>query len=109
MTAAGEFETFSLEQVCEITGAQSVDWLSRRITRGETPAVLAGQRWRMTRSDMAVLVEQMREAGQRKLAKLAERRPADESSADNDIPTSANAAGLSPRAAARMKRRTAAA
>ncbi|WP_425302141.1 hypothetical protein, partial [Nocardia cyriacigeorgica] len=95
MSAAMEFETFSLEDVCRITGAQSVDWLSRRITRGETPAVLAGQRWRMTRSDMAVLVEQMREAGQRKLAKLAERRPDPGPSAD-DEPTAANAAGLSP-------------
>ncbi|WP_378735463.1 hypothetical protein [Nocardia brasiliensis] len=106
MTAAGEFETFPLEQVCELTGAPSVDWLSRRITSGETPAVLAGQRWRMTRADMAVLVEQMREAGQRKLAKLADRRPADESSAAAEAPTAE--AGLSRRTAARMKRRNAA-
>ncbi|WP_378735345.1 hypothetical protein [Nocardia brasiliensis] len=98
-----EFETFSLGQVCEMTGAPSVDWLSRRITSGETPAVLAGQHWRMTRADMAVLVEQMREAGQRKLADLAARRPAAASSTHTE--TTPADAGLSPRAAARMKRR----
>lgn len=98
-----EFETFSLEQSCEMTGAPSVDWLRRRITSGETPAVLAGQHWRMTRADMAVLVEQMREAGQRKLAELAARRPAAASSTRTD--TAPADAGLSPRSAARMKRR----
>ncbi|WP_054812076.1 hypothetical protein [Nocardia arizonensis] len=103
MTTTTEYETFALDAVCEMTGAPSVDWLSRRITSGETPAVLAGQHWRMTRADMAVLVEQMREAGQRKLADLAARRPAAASSARTE--TTPADAGLSPRAAARMKRR----
>lgn len=107
MSVGPEFETFSLEDVCRITGAQSVDWLSRRITSGETPAVLAGQSWRMTRSDMAVLVEQMRKAGQQKLAKLAARRPGSDSNTTTE--TTTEHAGLSPRAAARMKRRTPAA
>lgn len=102
MTTAAEFETFSLDAACDMTGAPSVDWLRRRITSGETPAVLAGQHWRMTRADMAVLVDQMREAGQRKLADLAARRPAATTSARTE-PTDA---GLSPRAAARMKRRS---
>lgn len=105
-----EFETFSLEQSCEMTGAPSVDWLRRRITKGETPAVLAGTTWRMTRGDMAVLVEQMREAAQTHLAKLAagadgraKRRTAS-ATAPAEAPV-ANA-GLSPRSAARMRRRT---
>lgn len=99
-----EFETFSLKQVCELTGAQSVEWLSRRITSGETPAVLAGQSWRMTRSDMAVLVEQMREAGQRKLAKLAARRS--NGAESTTLAEAATAtAGLSKRSAARLRRR----
>lgn len=113
MATATEFETFSLETVCEMTGAPSVDWLRRRITKGETPAVLAGKAWRMTRADMAVLVGQMREAAQAHLAKLAEgadgrgkRRAATEATAPNDTPPAD--AGLSPRAAARMKRRPAA-
>lgn len=104
-----EFETFSLEQACEMTGAPSEDWLKRRLTSGETPAVLAGKQWRMTRSDMAVLVEQMREAAQAHLAKLADgtdgrakrRAAAEPSEAAAPIAD----AGLSPRTAARMKRR----
>ncbi|RJO74134.1 hypothetical protein D5S18_18450 [Nocardia panacis] len=105
MSAVLEFKTFTLAEVCEITNAPSVDWLSRRITSGETPAVLAGQSWVMTESDMAVLVKQMREAGQAKLAKLAERRPAIESNSPTEP---ASNAGLSPRTARRMARRTAA-
>lgn len=102
-----EIETFSLEEVGEMHDV-TVDWLRRRITSGETPAVLFGKRWRMTPSDIATLVDQMREAGQRKLAELADgtdgrarRRTDTESTAPAD-------AGLSPRAARRMKRRTAA-
>lgn len=103
-----EIETFSLEEVGEMHGV-SVDWLRRRITSGETPAVL-GTHWRMTRSDIATLVEQMREAAQRKVAELAagtdgraKRRTATEATAPTDTPPAD--AGLSPRAAARMKRR----
>lgn len=109
MSADIEFETFSLEQACEITGAPSEDWLKRRITTGETPAVLAGKHWRMTRADMAVLVEQMREAARAHLAKLADgtdgraKRRAAATSNEAAEPTAD--AGLSPRTAARMKRR----
>ncbi|MGW6699602.1 hypothetical protein [Nocardia sp. NPDC055049] len=102
-----EFETFSLEEVGEMHGV-SADWLRRRITNGETPAVL-GTHWRMTRSDIATLVEQMREAAQRKVAELADgtdgrakRRAAAKSTTDAEPTTDA---GLSPRTAARMKRR----
>ncbi|MBF6135847.1 hypothetical protein IU501_22920 [Nocardia otitidiscaviarum] len=96
MTAA-EFETFSLEQICEITGAPSPDWLSRRITSGEFTAVLAGRSWRMTRTDMARVVDYMRAAALVRLATTTNHKPA--------AATTANAAGLSKRGAARMKRR----
>lgn len=106
MTTATEFETFSLEQVCELTGAPSVDWLKRRITSGATPAVLAGKNWRMTRADMAALVEQMREAAQAHLAKLAAGTDGRAKRRTDGAPATPTAdAGLSPRAAARMKRR----
>lgn len=107
MTTTTEFETFSLEAVCEMTGAPSPDWLARRITSGQTPAVLAGKAWRMTRGDMAVLVEQMREAAQAHLAKLA--AGVDGRAKRRTAPAEPTAdAGLSPRTARRMKRRGAA-
>ncbi|MBF6289271.1 hypothetical protein [Nocardia cyriacigeorgica] len=98
--SADEFETFSLEQVCELTGAPSPDWLYRRIVRGELTAVLAGRAWRMTRSDMCRLVDQMRAAAERQLATRA--------TADQPATQSTNRAGLSKRGAARMARTTAA-
>ncbi|MFI6368895.1 hypothetical protein ACIBG0_39990 [Nocardia sp. NPDC050630] len=98
MNAASEFETFSLEQVCELTGAPSRDWLSRRIATGELTAVLAGREWRMTRSDMCRLVDQMRAAAEQQLAARAVART------DETPAAPANPAGLSKRGAARMKR-----
>ncbi|MFI1915821.1 hypothetical protein [Nocardia sp. NPDC020380] len=57
-----EFETFSLDEVCEYTGAPSAAWLCRRIVAGEVTAVRAGKQWRMTRSDMCNVVAYMRGA-----------------------------------------------
>ncbi|WP_280184819.1 MULTISPECIES: hypothetical protein [Nocardia] len=100
---ADEFETFSLQQVCELTGAPSPDWLYRRITKGELTAVLAGRAWRMTRSDMCRVVAHMRAAAEQQLAARGT-VPAGEPAA-----SSSNRAGLSKRSAARMARnRTAA-
>ncbi|MGY4098083.1 helix-turn-helix domain-containing protein [Nocardia sp. R16R-3T] len=99
---ATEFETFTLEQVCELTGAPSPDWLYRRIASGELTAVLAGRSWRMTRSDMCRVVDRMRAAAEQQLAARAVARP-------DETPTApANPAGLSKRGAARMKRQRAA-
>ncbi|WP_369024103.1 hypothetical protein [Nocardia cyriacigeorgica] len=95
---ADEFETFSLQQVCEIAGAPSPDWLYRRIVSGELTAVLSGREWRMTRSDMCRLVDTMRAAAQQKLAARTT-LPA----AAPTTPTSKRA-GLSKRSAARMAR-----
>ncbi|MFJ4656018.1 hypothetical protein ACIP5Y_32515 [Nocardia sp. NPDC088792] len=63
-----EFETFSLDQVCEYTGAPSTAWLCRRIVAGEVTAVRAGKQWRMTRSDMCNVVAYMRGAGVEEMA-----------------------------------------
>lgn len=109
MTATGEVETFDLEQVCKITGAPSPDWLYRRIVSGEFTAVLAGRDWRMTHTDMVGVVASMRAAALAKLAKFAT-RTADEPAADEPAapPKSpAEAAGLSKRGAARMRRKVA--
>ncbi|WP_063017146.1 hypothetical protein [Nocardia niwae] len=97
---ATEFETFALEQVCELTGAPSTDWLYRRIASGDLTAVLAGRSWRMTRSDMCRVVDLMRAAGEHQLAERAAARATETPATDT-----ANAAGLSKRTAARMKRR----
>lgn len=102
MSTPAEYQTFTLEQVCKITKAPSVDWLSRRISSGKTDAVLAGHSWVMTRSDMAELVKQMREEGRQRLAKRAAHQPvADSDTSDFTAPVSA---GLSKRSAARLKR-----
>ncbi|NEW27283.1 helix-turn-helix domain-containing protein [Nocardia cyriacigeorgica] len=100
---AGEFETFSLAQVCEMTGAPSPDWLYRRIVSGELTAVLSGREWRMTRSDMCHLVDRMRVAAEQQLAKRTAR------TTESGTTAPANRAGLSKRGAARMARKRAAA
>jgi hypothetical protein len=102
MSTGEEFETFPLDKVCELTGAPSADWLTRRITSGEVPAVLAGRDWRMTRTDMCALVDYMRAAAQRRIAGC-ESSPPEETPAEP-----CNAAGLSKRGASRMRRKTAA-
>lgn len=102
MSTGNEFETLPLDKVCEITGAPSVDWLQRRLATGEVPAVLAGREWRMTRADMCALVDYMRAAAQRRIAGR-DAPPAEETSAEP-----CNAAGLSKRGAARMRRNAAA-
>jgi len=100
VNSGGEFETFSLDEVRQLTGAPSQDWLSRRISSGELSAVLAGRSWRMTRSDMCRVVNYMRAAAKRHLAERAAASP------DAGPPTlPSNAAGLSARSAARMRRR----
>lgn len=102
-----EYETFSLEQAVDFTGAPSIDWLSRRITSGETPAVLSGNSWRMTRADMAVLVDQMRAAGAARIAELAARTGRQNTPDETPVtaPAAANRAGLSARGAARIAKR----
>jgi len=109
MSAAEEFETFALDEVCALTGAPSPDWLYRRIASGELTAVLAGRSWRMTRSDMVKVVDLMRAAAERELAERAERaeRPTDRPATGHTATRTAapSAAGLSKRSAARMKRR----
>lgn len=100
-----EYQTHALEQVCEFTGAPSEDWLYRRIASGEFTAVLSGRAWRMTRSDMARVVDYMRDAGLRELAERAARKGAAQLEPEAK-PT--NRTGLSKRGAARMKRAKAA-
>lgn len=102
MTApAIEYQTFSLEQVCELTGAPSYDWLYRRIVSGELTAVLAGRAWRMTHSDMAAVVTYMRNLAEQKVAEKTGVVPA----APEPSAAPTNAAGLSARSANRMRRR----
>ncbi|MGI5222216.1 helix-turn-helix domain-containing protein [Nocardia sp. CA-290969] len=106
MSGTNEFETFSLEQVCEMTGAPSPDWLYRRITAGDLSAVLAGRKWRMTRSDMCRVVDHMRAAAERQLAGRGTASADEPPSKPPAAP--GNPAGLSKRSAARLARNHAA-
>ncbi|WP_433592286.1 hypothetical protein [Nocardia sp. CA-145437] len=98
-----EIKTYTLDLVCEITGAPSRDWLTRRIVRREIPAVRAGKVWRMTRSDMVAVVEYMRREAEDYIADKA--GPAAPESPTTPEP---NHAGLSARSAARLMRQRAA-
>ncbi|GAB4582590.1 hypothetical protein [Nocardia sp. IFM 10818] len=96
-----EYETFSLEKVCELTGALSPDWLYRRIVRRELTAVHNGKSWRMTRADMAAVVAYMRALAEREVAK---RRPETAPAAEaSSVPLPLT--GLTPRGANRLRRR----
>lgn len=100
MSGTTEFRTFSLDYVCNMTGAPSPDWLTRRIKAGEVSAVLAGREWRMTRTDMCRLVDYMRSVAEQEVAGAA----AAHTDETTDSPESHNSAGLSKRSAARLAR-----
>ena len=105
MSTTEEFETFALDKVCEITGAPSIDWLQRRLTSGELTAVKAGRQWRMTRADMARVVDHMRAVAERQTARSSAAAVANSPAARTRPATEpTNPAGLSKRSAARMAR-----
>ncbi|MCV7236006.1 MerR family transcriptional regulator [Mycobacterium branderi] len=58
-----EFKTYSLAEVAERIlpdMADGVRWLSRRLNRGELSGYRLGRAWRMTREDVAGLIERHR-------------------------------------------------
>lgn len=58
-----DFKTYSLAEVAEIimpNMADGVRWLSRRLNRGELSGYRVGRAWRMTREDVADLIERHR-------------------------------------------------
>jgi hypothetical protein len=58
-----DFKTYSLIEVAEMIlpdMADGVRWLSRRSNRGELSGYRVGRTWRMTREDVADLIERYR-------------------------------------------------
>jgi hypothetical protein len=58
-----DFKTYSLAEVAEMIlpdMADGVRWLSRRLNNGELSGYRAGRTWRMTREDVADLIERQR-------------------------------------------------
>ncbi|MCU1640880.1 MAG: hypothetical protein JWN03_1155 [Nocardia sp.] len=100
-----EYETFSLEEACALTGAPSPDWMSRLLNAGELTGILSGTSWRMTHSDMAQVVAHMRGVAERHVAERAARRAIQHPEPAQNMPP--NAAGLSARSASRLRRRAA--
>ena len=55
-----DFKTYSLAEVAEMIlpdMADGVRWLSRRLNNGELSGYRVGRTWRMTRDDVADLIE----------------------------------------------------
>jgi hypothetical protein len=58
-----DFKTYSRAEVAEIIMpdmADGVRWLARRLNRGELSGYRVGRTWRMTRKDVADLIERHR-------------------------------------------------
>lgn len=59
-----DFKTYSLAEVAEMIlpdMADGVRWLSRRLNNGELSGYRVGRKWRMTREDVADLIERQRD------------------------------------------------
>jgi hypothetical protein len=75
-----DFKTYSLAEVAEMIlpdMADSVRWLSRRLNNGELSGYRVGRTWRMTREDVAGLIERHRN---RSIARTYQDAPRAESS-----------------------------
>ncbi len=76
LTPPLEFKTFDLAYVVEETGAPSEDWLMRKIRKRVFTARKSGRHWRMTHSDMAAVVEYMKQPAKTDTVSRIDEQPA---------------------------------
>ncbi|WP_280442254.1 hypothetical protein [Nocardia brasiliensis] len=97
MNPSPEIETFTLDYVVELTGAPSERWIRMRLNSGQFRGRRAGRQWRMTKSDIAYLLES--------IANTTE-PPTQPAPAPTQPAPAANPTGLTRASRRRLKRRT---